>query len=62
MRILTRKPGEFPMIGDDICAMSADPKNIQDRSVRIGIDAPEYVHTVREALIERRPTKPQDDE
>lgn len=61
MLILTRKPGESLMIGDEIRVMIADPPNIPgNKSVRIGIDAPKDVHIVRDELIERRTAKPQD--
>ena len=50
MLILTRKPGESLIIGEDIKVTIFSVKGNQ---VRIGIDAPKDVHIVRDELLER---------
>ena len=49
MLILTRRPGETILIGDDI---EVTVMRISGNQVRIGIEAPEDVHIVRGELVE----------
>ena len=48
MLILTRRPGETILIGDNIQVTVVD---VDRNQVRIGIDAPQEVKIVREELI-----------
>lgn len=50
MLILTRKPGESLIIGDDI---TINILGVQGNQVRIGIDAPKEVKIMRTELLER---------
>ncbi len=47
MLVLSRKPGESVFIGKDISVVVVELKG---NRVRIGIDAPEGVHIVREEI------------
>lgn len=49
MLIITRRPGERVMIGDDVVIAILDVKG---SNVRIGIDAPREVAVYREELLE----------
>ena len=49
MLIITRRPGERVMIGDDIVVAVIDVKG---SNVRIGIDAPREIAVFREELLE----------
>jgi carbon storage regulator len=49
MLIITRRPGERVMLGDDIVIAVLDVKG---SNVRIGIDAPREVLVYREELLE----------
>lgn len=50
MLLLTRRPGESLLIGDDVTVRVLGVKGNQ---VRIGIDAPDDVRIVREELLDR---------
>lgn len=50
MLVLTRKPGEAILIGDDIRITLI---NIKGHSVRVGIECPKEVKILREELVER---------
>ena len=50
MLILTRKPGESIIIGDDIKILIM---SVQGNQVRIGIDAPRDVSVHRDEIYER---------
>jgi carbon storage regulator len=49
MLIITRRPGERVMIGDDVVIAIIDVKG---SNVRIGIDAPREIAVYREELLE----------
>lgn len=54
MLILTRRPGEGVMIGDDIyIQVSLRDKKRHPRIVTLGIEAPRDVHIVREEVLKR---------
>lgn len=48
MLVLSRKPGEKILIGDDIKVVVV---RIGPNTVRIGIEAPRHLHVVREELV-----------
>ena len=50
MLILTRRPGESIMIGDNITILIASIKNGQ---VKVGIDAPKNVEVHRDEIYEK---------
>ena len=50
MLILTRKPGQSIIIGEDIVVQVLGVKGLQ---VRIGIDAPREINIIRDELLER---------
>lgn len=59
MLIVTRRPGERVMIGDDVVVAVIDVKG---SNVRIGIDAPREVAVFREELLDKpRDGRQQDD-
>ena len=51
MLVITRKPGESFLIGDDIKIMVV---GVNRNQVRIGIDAPPNVDILREELIDQK--------
>jgi carbon storage regulator len=55
MLVLSRKPGERILLGDDIVITVI---RIGPNSVRIGIDAPQCLNIVREELERYEDTKP----
>lgn len=50
MLVLSRKPGERLLVGDDIVITIV---RIGPNTVRIGIDAPGHLNIVREELLEQ---------
>jgi carbon storage regulator len=55
MLVLSRKPGERILIGDEI---KISVIRIGPNSVRIGIDAPPHLNIVREELVAAGPGEP----
>ncbi|REJ72279.1 MAG: carbon storage regulator [Planctomycetota bacterium] len=60
MLVLSRKPGERILIGDDVAVTIV---RIGPNTVRLGIDAPKHLNIVREELCEsksptQRPSDP----
>jgi carbon storage regulator len=53
MLILTRMEGEKIVIGDDITIVVT---GLNDRQVKLGIDAPREIRVMREELLEREPS------
>lgn len=51
MLILTRKPGEQLIIGDNI---TVEVLGVKGNQVRIGIDAPKDINIVRNELLEHQ--------
>jgi carbon storage regulator len=61
MLVLSRKPGERIMIGNDVTVTIV---RIGPNTVRLGIDAPSHLNIVREELVSdvvaaEHPTKPE---
>ena len=52
MLVLSRKPGERILIGDDVAVTIV---RIGPNAVRIGIEAPRHMNIVREELCEKAP-------
>jgi len=58
MLILTRRPGERILIGEEIQVVVLDSTSHQ---VRIGIEAPRAVHVLRSELKEQNVSQPEKD-
>jgi carbon storage regulator len=54
MLVLSRKPGERILIGNDVTVTVV---RIGPNTVRLGIDAPEHLNIVREELCTREPVE-----
>ncbi|OOG24359.1 carbon storage regulator [Thioalkalivibrio denitrificans] len=51
MLILTRRPGESLLIGDDI---EITLINVEGRQVKVGVKAPDHITILRGELLERQ--------
>jgi carbon storage regulator len=55
--VLSRKPSEVILVGD---AVKVTIVRIGPNSVRVGIDAPQWMNIVRSELVERYDEQPQE--